>query len=342
MSPSTYAVYASAVALFFALTFTLVGAIVLWRAHAHWFTWLTAHVMLFLAAFPLYEPMQVARLVPPFWIEIRAISWPLFVLFFFLFPNGRAVPRWARWPLAIYAVMHFAGQLLAPLAVALPGIAPAVPLWEEGLRVLQGVIFVVFPFILGCQIYRYARVSTSQERLQTKWFVYGFALFFGLSAINDQVGSSTGFGTEFGLIAMAFLPLSLAFAILRYRLWDIDVIIRRTLVYAVVTALLALVFYGSVVILQSLFTGISGQQSPVAIVASTLAIAALFSPLRRRVQDFVDRRFFRRKYDAQRVLAGFAEVARDETDLATLTNALLSTMQETVQPKTVSVWIAHE
>jgi hypothetical protein len=135
------------------------------------------------------------------------------------------------------------------------------------------------------------------------------------------------------------LPVCLAIAIIRYRLFDIDIIIRRTLVYTVVTALLALVFYGSVLLLQRMFTGLTGQQSPVAIVASTLIIAALFSPLRRRIQDFVDRRFYRRKYDAQQVLARFGAVARSETDLNALTAAQVRVVEETLQPQMVGVWL---
>jgi hypothetical protein len=126
---------------------------------------------------------------------------------------------------------------------------------------------------------------------------------------------------------------------LRYRLWDIDVIIRKTLLYAVMTALLGLVFFGSVVLLQRLFEMVTGQQSQLAIVLSTLAIAALFNPLRTRVQATIDQRFFRKKYDAQQVLAQFAITARDETDMNALTTELARVVKETMQPKIVRVWL---
>ena len=134
------------------------------------------------------------------------------------------------------------------------------------------------------------------------------------------------------------LPLALAVGILRYSLFDIDVIIRRTTSYAILTALLALVYFGSVVVLQRLLAPVTGE-STAAVVLSTLLIAALFLPLRRRVQATIDRRFFRKKYDAEQVLARFAATARDETDLDALTAELVRVIQETMQPESVSVWL---
>jgi hypothetical protein len=137
------------------------------------------------------------------------------------------------------------------------------------------------------------------------------------------------------------LPIGIGVAILRYRLWDIDIIIRRTLQYALLTGLLAFVYLGCVLILQQLFEAVTGQASPLAIVASTLAIAALFSPLRHRVQAFIDRRLYRKKYDAAQTLAAFAAAARDETDLEALTTQLLRVVTETMQAEQVRLWLSE-
>ncbi len=138
----------------------------------------------------------------------------------------------------------------------------------------------------------------------------------------------------------AILPVTIGVAILRYRLWDIDVVIRKTLVYAVLTALLALVYLGGVILLQRLFGSVTGvEQSPLAVVVSTLVIAALFVPLRRRIQNGIDRRFYREKYNAQQALAQFSQTARNETNVDALNGELVRIVQETMQPERVSIWM---
>jgi hypothetical protein len=146
---------------------------------------------------------------------------------------------------------------------------------------------------------------------------------------------------ELALVSFGFLliPVSMGFAMLRYRLWDIDVIIRRTLVYGLLTFLLLAIYFGAVVMLQTLFTAISEQSSTIAIVVSTLIIAALFSPLRGRLQNIIDRRFYRRKYDASQTLADFAATARDEVNLDMLMSELEEVVRGTMQPEHVTLWL---
>jgi hypothetical protein len=142
----------------------------------------------------------------------------------------------------------------------------------------------------------------------------------------------------FGVVLIA-LPTAIGIAVLRYRLYDIDLVINRTLVYGPLTAMLALLYLGGVVSMQYAFRTLTGQESQVAIVASTLAIAALFNPLRRRVQAFVDRRFYRRKYDARKTLEDFSTKLKNETDLESLNNDLVGVVRETMQPEHVSLWL---
>jgi hypothetical protein len=141
------------------------------------------------------------------------------------------------------------------------------------------------------------------------------------------------------LVSFTAVPIAVGFAVLKYRLYDIDIVINRTLVYGTLTITLVALYFGGIVVLQRVFVLLTGQQSTLAVVASTLAIAALFVPLRRRVQGFVDRRFYRRKYDARKTLEAFSAKLRDETDLEALNNDLVGVVRETMQPAHVSVWL---
>jgi hypothetical protein len=209
--------------------------------------------------------------------------------------------------------------------------------WTMGLAALTG-------FGLGAVVLRY-RGGSEVERQQIKWLVFGCAVFAAVYVPSLWLawgGTSWAFSSAWQVLfvpGLMAIPLSIAMAILRYRLWDIDVIIRRTLVYSVLTALLGLMYFGSVLALQALLRGVSGGETPVVIVLSTLLIAALAAPLRRRVQAVIDRRFYRRKYDAARTLAAFGEQARDETDLERLSARLRGVVEETVQPESVGLWL---
>jgi hypothetical protein len=178
-----------------------------------------------------------------------------------------------------------------------------------------------------------------------KWFTSAIIVLLGGSLIFGAASGLTGVrwledvGFVFSIVGLASLPATVGIAILRYRLYGIDLIINRVLVYGPITAMLVLCYLGGVVSLQAAFRSLTGQESTLAVVASTLAIAALFNPLRRRVQGFVDRRFYRRKYNAAKILAAFNARLRDETDLGILREDLTGVVKETMQPSHVSLWL---
>jgi hypothetical protein len=269
----------------------------------------------------------------------------IMLLFLYLVPNGRFSPRWAYIPLiGTVLLLVFGLELQITGRYSFTG-----PM----LTLIGSATVALVLFGGSLQVYRYARDANAVERQQTKWIIFGVVIFvtaiiswvliFG-RALPVPDGRSRIIANLVGMVysdyfALPFLPIAITIAILRYRLWGIDVIIRKTLVYAVLTGLLALVYFGSVVLLQRLFGALTGiEQSTLAVVVSTLVIAALFTPLRRRIQNGIDRRFFRKKYNAQRVLAAFAVTARDETDLDALTAELARVVQDTLQPDSVSVW----
>jgi len=269
-----------------------------------------------------------------------------------LFPTGRLLsPRW-RWVVVALAVLFASFLTIATFSETF-----SVPNSQDRLPNPLGVIpdSLVLPFISGlwgimllttaalcvaAVFVRYRRAGLV-EREQIKWFMYACAFFLsvyanGFFANHDEPGL---WDTLFNLAIMA-IPVSIGIAILRYRLFDIDILIRRTLQYSVLSGLLALVYFGGVVLLQRLFTALTGQsQNQLVTVLSTLALAALFTPLRRRVQDVIDRRFYRKKYDAAKTLAAFAATVRDETDLDKLAASLIAVVQETMQPEHVSLWL---
>ena len=286
-------------------------------------------------------PLEWAQDYYPWWPSLAVdVVQPLLltvptVALIILFPDGRVASRWARW-------LGFSSVLLVIAIVFLPP-AFGYAFWPT---ILLGA--------LSTQIYRYRRVSTATERQQTKWVVFGILLWLvlmGLLGIPYALISAMPPGSALPWWALAgstgwwltltIVPVSLSIAVLRYRLYDIDVVINRALVYGSLTAMLLLVYFGGVATTQALFRTLTGhEQLPqLAVVVSTLAIAALFDPLRRRIQAFIDRRFYRRKYDARKTLEDFAARLREETNLDSLNAELISVVQETMQPGHVSLWL---
>jgi uncharacterized membrane protein len=269
-----------------------------------------------------------------------------------LFPDGRPPSR--RW----HPVAWLGGVSIAMIVVL-----ASILLWSErGTRLLRdtsiadrgpgwlvALLSAAFPLMLlaglAAVISLFVRFHRSggEERQQIKWFAYAAAVslfwVFLLDGIPDPGREFEAVIAVLGLFVIPSIPLAAGIAIFRYRLYDIDRIINRTLVYSALTASLALIYLGSVVGLQYVFRAIAGQDSNLAVVASTLAIAALFGPLRRRVQSFIDRRFYRRKYDAAKTLEAFSVRLRDETDLDALGEDLVGVVREAVQPAHARLWL---
>ena len=266
------------------------------------------------------------------------------ILVFSVFPDGRFVPRQARWYFGLLAVCEWYYSVFTNLALTL-GLDLQLG-WLDG---VDGLLWLgAFALIIASQLYRYNRLSSPLQKVQTRWFVFGLAVSLGGFLTFMLLGLILGWRADprFELVLAASLPwpmliimVSLAIAILRYRLWDIDLIVRRTLQYSLLSGFLALLYVGLVTALQALLRSVSDQQSNLSVVLSTLVIAALFSPLRRRIQVFIDRRFHRRRYDAQSVLGAFSATVRVEDDLGRLTDQLTQVVRDTLQPDSVSLWI---
>jgi hypothetical protein len=266
---------------------------------------------------------------------------PLLAIFvLLLFPDGRLPSR--RWRPVVWllvagiALYLIRGTLVLehanPVGVEPPrGVFEATSILEDVL-LTAGVVGAVASVAL--RLWR----SRGEERQQIKWLVYAASVVV-VGALGLFLPSPSSIFWAVTLLGLAAMPVAVGIAILRYRLYEIDLIINRTLVYGPLTAMLVLFYLGGVVSLQYAFRALTGQESQLGIVASTLAIAALFNPLRRWLQAFVDRRFYRRKYDARKTLEAFAAKLRDETDLEALNNELVEVVRETTQPAHVSLWL---
>ena len=280
------------------------------------------------------------------WIPLVLIPTSLLML---LFPDGRLLsPRWR--PVAWCAGIGIFGYALnVALKTGGLGDYPKIPNPYGVDSPLVGMVGLVGVILAGCSVMASVvslivrlRRAGSEQRQQIKWFAYGGVVVVG-TIVASAFLSIWSIPASIWIISIALLglPVFTGIAILKYRLYDIDIIINRTLVYGSLTIMLAAVYFAGVVGTQYVFRAVTGQERlpQLAIVASTLAIAALFDPLRRRLQSFIDRRFYRRKYDAAKTLEAFSARLRDETDLVALSEELVSAVRQTMQPGHVSLWL---
>jgi hypothetical protein len=310
---------------------------------------------------------QIAAVPPPptplllflVWSTGWSWLWLIFPLLLItqLFPNGR--PLSPRWRTVALATLGWAGLfvLIATLSGTYTTVEPPYlelvnpygllefrqlelligGIWIPGLLILTGLSMIAL-------VLRFRRAGPV-ERGQIKWLLYACALFAVVyigGGLLGVAGEPTVAGQVYNLffsLTVIAIPLAIGTAILRHRLFDIDIIIRRTLVYTALTITLGTTYLLSIITLQAFFVELTGQTSTLAVVASTLGIAALFQPLRARIQAFIDRRFFRKKYDAQQVLAQFAARAQQEAELDMISADILSTVQETLEPERVTLWL---
>jgi hypothetical protein len=344
LSVRTYALLNVIVDKVFQLMWLVVGVLIFWRRSDDRMALL---VSTFLVTFgPVSVDTTDAEALissQPAWelpvLAVDIVGNVCGVLFFLLFPSGRFAPRWMRW-----------------LAVAFCAfLVSRSDFWEfyslsPSLERVSWLVFLgIVVSLVWSQTYSFRRFSSPVQRRQTKWVIFGTTLAIAgtfpfqvpvdLSLVDGDTPLRlllfrTGFSLSFLLV-----PLSISVAVLRSHLFDIDVLINRTLVYGTLTAMLIGLYFGGIVVLQRLFIVITGEKSTLAVVASTLVIAALFNPLRRRIQSFIDRGFYRKKYDARKTLESFSAKLRDETDLDALRNDLVGVVRETMQPQHVTLWL---
>jgi hypothetical protein len=347
-----------------AAPFALVGGLIASRISQNpvgWFLVGSAVIVAlqeFMRHYVTYGLVTDSRSLPLAQAMAWLLSWtyvPGFVLLFIFlplhFPNGRLLsPRW-RWVARLAVFCTVAGVVysaFSPGEVKDLGIVN--PLGVEALQPISNLMDNIFfvtamglAFVSAISLVLRFRHSRGQERQQIKWLAYAASAIIVWFVTNwpIEAASPVLFAVVDNLLFSFGIPVAVGVAIFRYRLYDIDVIINRTLVYGSLTAMLVAVYFGGVATTQTIFRGLTGQQEQpqLAVVVSTLVIAALFTPLRRRIQSFIDRRFYRRKYDARKTLEAFSAHLRNETELDALSDDLVGVVRETLQPAHVSVWL---
>ena len=347
-----------------AVGYSTVGAIVASRLPESPIGWLFCAIGLifgvshFSAEYAAYDLLSPSRSLPggeafawlTSWIWVGGLG--LIVFLDLLFPNSRLPSARWRWFARFTAIVLLPAAILGALS---PGLILSStlqnPLGIEGLpnvsRAIEAFMYALVAVGASSMLAR-LRHAGRIERQQIKWFAYATAVAISGVILKNTVYPAVGVtwvwwvGLVLTTVGVVSSPIAMGIAILRYRLYEIDIIINRTLVYGSLTATLVALYFVGIVVLQSLFVVLIGEKSTLAVVASTLMIAALFTPFRRRIQSVVDRRFYRRKYDARKTLESFSTQLRNETDLGALSDDLVGVVRETMQPAHVSLWLRPE
>jgi hypothetical protein len=351
----------------FSIGYSTVGAVIVPRISAEnpigWlfcaigFLWAVVH---FIGEYAIYALLAEPGSLPAGELASWVYSWlwvpglGLLAFLGLLFPNGRLPSARWRWFARLSVLLTLVGAVLAafspgPIVLGLPAIRN--PLGIDGLpnayKPVQVLMLVLIAAAVVSLLLRqlYAR---GVERQQTKWFTYTSAVAAS-GAILQYIISEPfelvwlgGVGYALVLIGLVGIPISMGIAITRYRLYEIDLLVNRTLVYGSLTAMLVALYFVGIVVLRRVFVLLTGQQSTLAVVASTLLIAALFTPLRRSIQGFIDRRFYRSKYGARKTLEAFSAKLRNDSDLDALSDDLVGVVRETMQPAHVSLWLRSD
>jgi uncharacterized membrane protein YhdT len=351
-----------------AVFYPTVGAIVASRRPENPVGWLLClyglviSISYFCAEYAIYALLAEPNSLPAAEVLVWIVSWMLSIivglpaLLYLLFPTGRLPSRRWRWVAWLIAALVLAGVITSAFSSgALMGVLGPIrnPLGIEGFTgVYKALLYFISPVALSAvvlSVFMRLRRAAGVERQQIKWFAYAAAasvmatsLAYLVPGVIDTPLWFERMGFALNIAFIPAIPIAIGIAILRYRLYDIDRIINRTLVYGALSATLVALYFGGIVMLQRVFVLLTGQQSTLAVVASTLLIAALFTPLRRLIQGFIDRRFYRSKYDARKALEAFSAQLRNETDLEALSDDLVGVVRETMQPAHVSLWLRPE
>jgi hypothetical protein len=351
-----------------AVFYPTVGAIVASRRPENPVGWLLClyglaiSISYFCAEYAIYALLAEPNSLPAAEALVWIGSWMLPIIvglpafLYLLFPTGRLPSRRWRWVAWLIAALVLAGVITSAFSSgALMGVLGPIrnPLGIEGFTgVYKALLYFTSTVALSAvvlSVFMRLRRAAGVERQQIKWFAYPAAasviatsLAYLVPGVIDTPLWFERMGFALNIAFIPAIPIAIGIAILRYRLYEIDRIINRTLVYGALSATLVALYFGGIVMLQRVFILLTGQQSTLAVVASTLLIAALFTPLRRRIQAFIDRRFYRSKYDARKTLQAFSAQLRNETDLEALSDDLVGVVRETVQPAHVSLWLRPE